>query len=256
MARAAGHGQTVGMIYQEWRAPPALSSHVACLWARRQGPPRVLPDGCVDLVWTGDELIVAGPATRAVVPRLPSAEPKLGIRFRIGAASPVLGLPAAELLDATATVAEIWAGGQRLTDRVGEAVGAASRLQVMMEAVAAQLEQAAGPDPVVRAAVLGLCRSRTPIAALSNRLGMSDRQLRRRFENAVGYSPRTLGRVLRLQRFLGLVADGGQLARAAVEAGYADQPHLTRDCRQLTGLPPAALVATGAGPAGERLKPA
>ncbi|MBW3607985.1 MAG: helix-turn-helix transcriptional regulator [Actinobacteria bacterium] len=244
------------MTYQEWRAPPPLSSHVACLWARRQAPLRVLPDGCVDVVWTGDDLIVAGPATRAVVPRLTSAEPKLGVRFRIGAAGPVLGLPAAELLDATATVAEIWAGGQELTDRVGEAVGAASRLQVMMEAVAAQLEQAAGPDPVVRAAVLGLCRVQTPIAALSDRLGMSDRQLRRRFENAVGYSPRTLGRVLRLQRFLGLVADGGQLARAAVESGYADQPHLTRDCRQLTGLPPAALVATGAAPAGERLRTA
>ena len=44
--------------------------------------------------------------------------------------------------------------------------------------------------------------------------------------------------------------------REAAEAGYADQPHLTRDCGRLTGLPAAALVATGAGPAGERLTPA
>jgi AraC-like DNA-binding protein len=49
-------------------------------------------------------------------------------------------------------------------------------------------------------------------------------------------------------------ADGGRpdLARLALEAGYADQAHLTRECSRLAGLPPAALLASGAGPAGER----
>ena len=28
------------------------------------------------------------------------------------------------------------------------------------------------------------------------------------------------------------------------ETGYADQPHLTRECAELTGLPPAALLAS------------
>ena len=31
--------------------------------------------------------------------------------------------------------------------------------------------------------------------------------------------------------------------RAAAEAGYADQSHLTRECAELAGLPPAALLA-------------
>lgn len=68
----------------------------------------------------------------------------------------------------------------------------------------------------------------------------------------MGYSPKTLARTLRLQRFLALAGPGGDLARLAAEAGYADQPHLTRDCVELAGLPAAALLATGAGPAGER----
>jgi transcriptional regulator GlxA family with amidase domain len=101
--------------------------------------------------------------------------------------------------------------------------------------------------------VLELSRPWTRIAGLCERLGISERQLRRRFEGAVGYSPRTLARVLRLQRFLALSRNGSELARLAAEAGYADQPHLTRDCARLTGLPAAALLATGAGPAGERL---
>jgi AraC-like DNA-binding protein len=33
------------------------------------------------------------------------------------------------------------------------------------------------------------------------------------------------------------------IAQAAAEAGYADQSHLTRECNELAGLPPAELVA-------------
>ena len=59
--------------------------------------------------------------------------------------------------------------------------------------------------------------------------------------------------MLRFQRFLAL-AEGGEddLAALAFAAGYSDQAHLTRECRRLAGLPPAALLATGAGPGGER----
>jgi transcriptional regulator GlxA family with amidase domain len=83
--------------------------------------------------------------------------------------------------------------------------------------------------------------------------GLSERQLRRRFDAAVGYGPKTLAGVLRLQRFLALTSaePSPDLARLALDAGYADQPHLTRECRRLTGLTPVVLVARGAGPAGE-----
>jgi AraC-like DNA-binding protein len=50
-----------------------------------------------------------------------------------------------------------------------------------------------------------------------------------------------LQRVLRLRRFLAQ-AGPGALARAATEAGYADQAHLSRDCRALTGLTPGELL--------------
>ena len=52
------------------------------------------------------------------------------------------------------------------------------------------------------------------------------------------------GRVLRFRHFLSLVEDGRMpIAQAAAEAGYADQAHLTRECRDLSGLPPAELLA-------------
>ena len=123
------------------------------------------------------------------------------------------------------------------------AAGPGAQLHELAHAVGDRL--AAAPDPLVRAAATGAQRTA---------LGIGDRQLRRRFADAVGYGPKTLERVLRFQRFLALAAREAapDLARLALEAGYADQAHLTRECSRLAGLPPAALLATGAGPAGER----
>jgi transcriptional regulator GlxA family with amidase domain len=76
-------------------------------------------------------------------------------------------------------------------------------------------------------------------------VALSERQLRRRFHDAVGYGPKTLGRVMRLQRFLRLARaqpDAG-LAALAADAGYADQAHLSGDARALTGRTPSALLA-------------
>ena len=87
-----------------------------------------------------------------------------------------------------------------------------------------------------------------PVSAASREVSLTERHLRRRFHDAVGYGPQTLQRVLRLRRFLALAESGAsaELARVAAEAGYADQPHLTRECAELAGLPPAALLASRA----------
>ena len=239
-------------MYRELPPPPPIAAHVMCLWTR-DGPAadRVLPDGCADIVWTGEQLLVAGPATRAVVPQVPVDATKLGIRFRTGAAAQALGLPAAELRDESVALEEIWgARGRELSERAADAPSAQDRLRLLSSAVA----DVPAPDPLVRAAVRELAGPRARVAELCRSLFISERQLRRRIEQAVGYSPRTLARVLRLQRFLRLAErDGDDLARLAAEAGYADQSHLTRECSELCGVPAGALLAAGAVPAGERL---
>jgi AraC-like DNA-binding protein len=83
------------------------------------------------------------------------------------------------------------------------------------------------------------------LPSLANDFGLSERQLRRRVEDAVGYSPRTLVRILRFQRFLHAARAAGpgrHLAALAADLGYADQAHLTRETKELSGLPPAALL--------------
>jgi AraC-like DNA-binding protein len=176
-------------------------------------------------------LIVAGPATRL---HLTSARgTTFGVRFRIGAAGAALGLPAAELLDLSVPLEDVWADAHRIAE-------SATNPHALAAAIVPRATQT---DSLVRAAATG-----TPRQAL----GIGDRQLRRRFLDAVGYGPKTLERILRFQRFLALAERHDDLAWLALEAGYADQAHLTRECTRLAGLPPAQLLAEGAGPAGER----
>jgi len=114
----------------------------------------------------------------------------------------------------------------------------------------------ASPPPArltgpVQAAVVCLRDPTQRVERLAEDLGLSERQLRRRFQAAVGYGPKTLQRILRLRRFrvrAGAGADAGHaplsLAEAAFDAGYADQAHLARECRALTELSAGELIAT------------
>lgn len=79
------------------------------------------------------------------------------------------------------------------------------------------------------------------MAAAADALGYSPRQLQRRALPVFGYGPQHLGRVLRLGRAVARADRGRGWAEAAGHAGFADQAHLARDVRALTGLTPTAL---------------
>jgi AraC-like DNA-binding protein len=232
-------------VYREFAPPPDLAPFVACVWASIHRGGVIFPDGCVDLVWHGDRLVVAGPATGPATPGLPVGARVFGVRFRLGLAGTALGLPADEFADDAVPVAAIW--GQEVDERV-----AAGGMVALLDVVREHLREAT-VDPLTRAAALAMAAPATRVDALGAELGLSERQLRRRFAEAVGYGPKTLGRVLRLQRFLALARGGDELARLALSAGYADQAHLTREARRLTGRTPRELILSGATPAGERL---
>jgi AraC-like DNA-binding protein len=225
-------------VYREIAPPADLALHLACVWTSVSRGGVILPDGCVDLVWRGDRLVIAGPATRAALGGEPGT-PVFGVRFRLGVAGTVLGIPADEFRDEAVPVDDVWGPG------IEERVAAGGPAALLAE-VRARLTPV---DPLARAAALAMARPEARVDALE--LGVSERQLRRRFVAAVGYAPKTLARVLRFQRFLAL---DGELVERAFAAGYADQAHLTRECRRLSGRTPAELVASGAGAAGERVR--
>uniref|UniRef100_UPI00352588EC helix-turn-helix transcriptional regulator n=1 Tax=Streptomyces sp. PU_AKi4 TaxID=2800809 RepID=UPI00352588EC len=97
------------------------------------------------------------------------------------------------------------------------------------------------PDPLLGRLVTALDAGR-PVAATADELGVGARQLHRRSLAAFGYGPKTLARILRMRRALALARTGVPFAETAARTGYADQAHLSREIRDLTGLPPGGLL--------------
>ena len=208
---------------------------------------RVVPDGCVDLVWNEGALKTAGPDTQAFMSPLEPGATVVGLRFRPGVAGAVLGIPASALRDARVALDDVWPRvGAELEERLGLAGDASERRRILEEAVLARRAQSDRVDLAVLSAVRSLGQPSVRVRDVSERLGLSERQLLRRFRVAIGYGPKMLDRVMRFQRFLAHAAavagDGEPLAGLAFELGYSDQAHLTRECVQLSGLTPSALA--------------
>ncbi|MGW8763018.1 helix-turn-helix domain-containing protein [Streptomyces sp. NPDC055815] len=218
----------------------------AVLWTRSAaaGPTAerpVLPDGCMDLIWADGSLLVAGPDTRAYVPGEFAAR-YAGIRFAPGDAPGFLGVPAHELRDRRIALGALWGEteARRLAERITDAPDPAAALE---ELVLRRAADVFAPDPLLRAVVARLAAGRG-VAETAEAVGLGARQLHRRSLDAFGYGPKTLARVLRLQRALALVRAGVPYAEAALRAGCADQAHLARETRALAGTTLSAYTAS------------
>jgi AraC-like DNA-binding protein len=220
---------------------------VACTWEQRTDTPyeqRVVPDACVDLIWSGEELTIAGPDTGARLVVLGAGTSMVGVRLRPGVAGHVLGLPACELRDQSPSAADVLGTGaaESLLERLH--AGRDPHVDLLR---AIELGARSTPDPLVRAAIASLARPRVGVAAVAGELGLSARQLQRRVVDAVGYGPKMLARVLRFRRLQALAApaEGAShepLVDLALEAGYADQAHMTAEVTRLSGLSPVRFL--------------
>ncbi|HWN34578.1 MAG TPA: helix-turn-helix domain-containing protein [Pseudonocardia sp.] len=246
--RVGSGAAATGSTYREFAPPPGWGGVARCGWVQRiaadAGPyrQRVLPDGHADVVV--DErgrAVLVGPATGVALPVLPAGSTVRGLRWRFDGVRPVFGVPASALTDAVVPLDALLDGPRARA--LSDAVGCADRAAV--RAVGRWLA-GARPDARVGAAAGLLWRGPgLEVADVAAQVGLSGRQLRRALHTEVGLGPKTFQRIGRLQRFLALVeaGPGRGLAALAAEAGYADQPHLSREARALAGLTAAELLA-------------
>ena len=239
--------------YQE--RPPArpVARHLTCAWVQRVAPGtepyehHSVPNASVELSCElGSAPRVVGPQAGPVRHVNAPGSTVVGVRFRPGAAPSVLDMPASELVDLVVDVEDLWGpAGARLGEELAGCATAEEAASLLERVV---LERATGgPDPLVAEVVARLLPGHsTEVSSLSSSLYISERQLRRRSIAAIGFAPKTVHRMIRFQRFLALAHARGLgsagVADLAAAAGFADQPHLTRESLRLSGKSPRVLL--------------
>jgi AraC-like DNA-binding protein len=235
------------MRYREFAPGGAASQFVECYWELEDSEPgavqRVVPDGRPELIlnfaqpfetlldgaWQAQpRAFLAGQITGPLLLRAPGPSHIVGVRLRPSGVGRLLGIPAQELT-----------GRSIALDELGlEALAGRADLRAIEQELLRR--QSGEPDALVDEAVR-LLSGTTDVARVAERMGVSSRQLERRFKVQVGMPPKLFGRIRRFQRVFP-AKDAGWVA-AAAECGYYDQAHLIRDFRDFAGEAPAALLS-------------
>ena len=185
--------------------------------------------------------MISGPTSRASVIEFEAGHAHVSVAFALGAARCFVAPPVDLMRDDLVPLDVLWgSSGGSLRERLLEAPTPEDALSIMEDALRRQMTGVPGPDPAVIAAACALSRG-MPVGEVARDLGMLPRTLRRRFTAQMGLTPKRFARVQRMQR---LVRDlDGQTdvdwAAAAARHGYADQPHLADEFRELAGVTPA-----------------
>lgn len=250
-------------------APGAgLDAVVAAFWVRLPEKPlvdpappiRVLPDGCIDLIWrfrrqaagslADARLYVAGVRSRWHWASADGATTFVGVRLRPGVSRLLLQVDPTDLRSIDPPAAALDPTLADVEDRLADAASPERMLEVLRDETLRRTASAPGsrrPPRRVRRALTLLDRGdpAATVARVAAMLEISPRSLHRNVVEWTGLSPRTRSRIGRFQAALDRLrqAPGLPLARLAHEVGYADHAHLTREFRTLAGVPPSAACA-------------
>lgn len=249
--------------YHELIPPADLADAVEALWIH-QAPPlsivrhRVVPDAAVSVSLMGartatgssgpSRLRIIGPVSQ-VHAFAPSPGHRMeSVRIKLEWCRILLGIAPAEHVDNEPLYADVRPDlAVPLESQLSRGRTSTDVFRVLLDFLRAR--RAATRERVSRLLMVGVaslrCGAGQPrVAELARRLGVSDRHLRRLMVDETGISPRHFARI---QRFHALLRSADRAQRPewaglAVRHGYADQPHLIREVRDLAGVTPAQLL--------------
>ncbi|MGH9842113.1 MAG: DUF6597 domain-containing transcriptional factor [Blastocatellia bacterium] len=245
---------------------PALRPFVRRVWVSEEPAAakfglreRVLPTGAAHLVFrltdhplrifdgaddpegrTVSCAVIGGPRAEHYVRDISQPVRTIGVQFQPGAAELFLGAPAEELAGRHTPLEDLWGSAAiEARDRLIEAGDPEAQLALFESMLAARLPRVRGMHPAVAHALARFAIT-DDVGEVVEESGYSHRRFIVLFRRAVGLSPKRYCRMLRFQRALQAIGADAHAAWAdvALAAGYSDQPHFTREFRELTGLSP------------------
>ncbi|MCI0586067.1 MAG: AraC family transcriptional regulator [Planctomycetes bacterium] len=207
-------------------------------------PIRLFEDARDEVGRTYGHSVVAGARSSFHLRDTSAPSWSVGAQFRPGGAAALLGFPADALSERHTPLEALWGeDAHRERERLLEARTPLARIARLEELLLSRRVIREFVDPSV---ALALARLGAPggcsIGRLARETGYSHRWLIGRFRRIVGLSPKVYARIRRFQGAIELAARGGSRgwAEVAVDCGFYDQAHLSREFQAFAGLPPGA----------------
>lgn len=247
--------------YREYAPCKSLEKYVACYWTSETGAVtsqqwnRVIPDGCVDIIFdlkatsSSQGAFVTGLMRTFELMPILGNQALLGIRFYSEQAHHFLRNPLSSLTGYHVYLEDLWGrDARRLVERLVEVTENADRIALIEE----RLIQCLAASPIRSDGLLETSmqyiyefRGSMSIGALAEKVNYSERNLRRVFQNELGISPKELIRIIQFQSFLQEFVRGTQatFADVALQYGYYDQSHVIKNFKAYYGVSPGRIFS-------------
>ncbi|GII58300.1 AraC family transcriptional regulator [Planotetraspora thailandica] len=157
----------------------------------------------------------------------------------------ILGVSPADLDGVVVALDDLWGQeASRIRERLGDVSSWEERFALTDALLARRHETGSSVDPEVAWAWdrIVITRGLVRVDRLAAAVGWSRKRLWSRFSSQIGMPPKRAAKLVRFDHAAHRLAAGEGAARAAVEAGYADQSHLHRDVMAFTGVTPATMA--------------
>jgi len=241
----SGPGERLAPFVRNFWAVRSTESRDTC------GHQRVVPDGCIDLIFVRRGLtetfngFVVGTMTRPTVEDVVGGTQYLGVRFAPGGFTGLFGHPAHQFTDRTVALDDL-SLPLMPGERFAESPGIEASFRMLEEGLSRHLVRARS-SPVVGKALdmISASQGAVTITQLAAAIDYSPRQLLRVFRESVGVGPKAYCRIIRFKTALRALRRRPQpdLLQVALEAGYYDQAHFIHEFNAFYGSSPSAAMS-------------
>ncbi len=258
------------MDYKTYPVNSFLSAFVKCFWsldalplgiAERQ---LIVPDGCMEMIFHYGDLyqqyaedgsyfvqprsFVFGQITRHLEIAATGTSGIMAARFLPDGYVPFLTVELSKMENRAVPIKDLFGDeGSRLEHSVLSASTNEERIKIIEQFLISKLSTSKAVDSISKSSVEVLLnlKGQVSVDELSNQLGISKRQLERKFSSAIGLSPKQLSKMIRLQATLKRLEQKRftSLTALAYDGGYFDQSHFIKDFKEFTGMSPRQFYA-------------
>lgn len=252
------------MEYRESLPTPRLANYIKRFWSLEYDaalgaaePETVLPDGCPEMIFNlsdrfkllrkdGEEVqpatVFSGQLSRSITIRPTGRVALFGVRFQPAGAWPLGRISMHELTDEICDITDpLGSDGGELELKINAAASFGER-KIIFEAFLVKRLASFNGDAIAQraAALIQKSAGAISVTALADNMGVAERRLERRFNAAVGISPKMLARIVRFQGVVQSIqqAETPNMLDAVHGFGYFDQSHMIREFKEFSGDTP------------------